>query len=380
MASAMNIALDSISAILLLLMLFDFGNHKECRYDYTHLLFDTMLCLNLALLFMDGGMWYLDGKRFGCARTLNFLVTDLYYFLEPIMTMVWCIYCRYIVDGARRPHWARLLILSIPTVFAAVLLIVNFYHPCVFTIDASNRYTRGPYMWLFVAITYGYLAYFFAVTIKTIRAQTGYSKTRPMKLLLIYPVFPTIGAIIQLSDYGVSLIWSASMVSLLIMYFERQHELITTDSLTGLSNRRRFEVYLDGMTGRTSRAGLLFLVMIDVDKFKQINDGFGHAVGDHALCDVADILKESFQRDDFIARIGGDEFCVVGERDSEVNIWRALSVLDAVQRDFNRRKSAPYSLFLSCGCAIFEKDGANTAKEMFEQADRRMYRQKASET
>ena len=219
MASATNIALDSISAILLLLMLFDFGNYKEYRYDYVHLLFGAMLCLNLALLFMDGWMWYLDGKRFGCARVLFFLVTDLYYFLEPIMTMVWCIYCRYIVDGTRHIRWTKLLILSIPTLFAAALLILNFYRPCIFTIDAQNHYARGPYMWMFIAIAYGYLAYFFAITLKAIRSQTGYSRTRPMKLLLIYPLLPTIGALIQLSDYGVTLIWSASMVSLLIMYF-----------------------------------------------------------------------------------------------------------------------------------------------------------------
>jgi diguanylate cyclase (GGDEF)-like protein len=85
-----------------------------------------------------------------------------------------------------------------------------------------------------------------------------------------------------------------------------------TDSLTGLSNRRSAMDQLQQIWSATTRSGMpLSLIILDIDHFKQINDTYGHAVGDIVLRETAEILRTSARRGDSISRIGGEEFLVI---------------------------------------------------------------------
>jgi len=85
-----------------------------------------------------------------------------------------------------------------------------------------------------------------------------------------------------------------------------------TDYLTGLLNRRAFDVEFAEQHDRARRSGLpLALAMFDLDHFKQINDRFGHASGDRALCDFAALLEHELRGGDTLARVGGEEFAVI---------------------------------------------------------------------
>lgn len=95
-------------------------------------------------------------------------------------------------------------------------------------------------------------------------------------------------------------------------FLESARALALLDSLTDLPNRRYFLVRLEVEAQRARRSGRPYAVMfVDVDKFKQINDTYGHGVGDAALTTVADNLREWSRREDFVARYGGDEFAVL---------------------------------------------------------------------
>jgi diguanylate cyclase (GGDEF)-like protein/PAS domain S-box-containing protein len=84
-----------------------------------------------------------------------------------------------------------------------------------------------------------------------------------------------------------------------------------TDPLTGLLNRRGLDLEIEAIR-RGRRAGEMFAVLhIDLDRFKPVNDVFGHAAGDHLLREVAGILRASVRRGDLVARVGGDEFAVL---------------------------------------------------------------------
>jgi diguanylate cyclase (GGDEF)-like protein len=88
--------------------------------------------------------------------------------------------------------------------------------------------------------------------------------------------------------------------------------LATTDSLTGVSNRRYMQVRMEHELARVERYGDFFSgVLFDVDNFKGINDTYGHAKGDEVLVAITDILKRRARRADLIGRLGGDEFCAV---------------------------------------------------------------------
>lgn len=86
------------------------------------------------------------------------------------------------------------------------------------------------------------------------------------------------------------------------------HQQANSDSLTGVSNRRRFFAKMAGVLGQRLPISLM---MIDLDNFKRINDTYGHLVGDEVLRQFAQILKDNTRKTDLVARLGGEEFVVV---------------------------------------------------------------------
>ncbi len=91
-----------------------------------------------------------------------------------------------------------------------------------------------------------------------------------------------------------------------------------TDALTSLGNRRGLDVHLAELNTRLVSNQKLTLLHIDVDRFKAINDMFGHAAGDHVLVSISQILRNSTRKDEYVARVGGDEFVIVAiGRDSQ---------------------------------------------------------------
>ena len=97
-----------------------------------------------------------------------------------------------------------------------------------------------------------------------------------------------------------------------------QAELVETDPLTGLFNRRFFDVQCQHQIQRAVEYGLpLSCISLDIDHFKHINDCFGHAVGDKVLVEVADLLRQETRQSDLVCRRGGDEFCVLLAQSSE---------------------------------------------------------------
>ncbi|MGR7023487.1 putative bifunctional diguanylate cyclase/phosphodiesterase [Geodermatophilus sp. URMC 62] len=87
--------------------------------------------------------------------------------------------------------------------------------------------------------------------------------------------------------------------------------LAYTDSLTGLPNRARFMVALEGALDRATRGRRACVLLVDLDGFKSVNDVAGHDAGDRLLCEVADSLRAEAREGDLVARLGGDEFALV---------------------------------------------------------------------
>jgi diguanylate cyclase (GGDEF)-like protein len=113
-------------------------------------------------------------------------------------------------------------------------------------------------------------------------------------------------------------------------YLDTCEEQASTDHLTGLANRRRFERMLAREVARTARNGRPFcLITLDIDNFKQVNDNYGHEAGDEAIKSLARVLQEGTRGIDLAARIGGEEFAVIL---TETRIAAALEVAQRLRQ------------------------------------------------
>jgi diguanylate cyclase (GGDEF)-like protein len=162
----------------------------------------------------------------------------------------------------------------------------------------------------------------------------------------------------------------------------RNLELITTDELTGITNRRGF-LSIAGHTlalcRRVNRPATL--VMLDLDGFKEINDTLGHAAGDKLLRDFSRHLLEAFRDSDVVARLGGDEFCVLlsgtGEEDAARPLDHLRERLEAAARAASAGESP---IRFSAGAARYDPARHDTVDKLLADADRAMYEMKGSRT
>lgn len=162
---------------------------------------------------------------------------------------------------------------------------------------------------------------------------------------------------------------------------EALQRLAETDPLTWLFNRRHFDKRLEAEMNRALRAEqMLALLMIDVDKFKTINDRFGHRVGDQVLRGVAAAVKQAVRLYDVPSRYGGDEFAIIlPEADTEVasRVARRIFEKTELANMPGEMRDAGVSISLSIGIATFPRPLTDLAA-LVESADTAMYRAKAA--
>jgi diguanylate cyclase (GGDEF)-like protein len=154
---------------------------------------------------------------------------------------------------------------------------------------------------------------------------------------------------------------------------ERVRVLAQTDEMTGLTNRAHFHALLDAACARGERFGLLY---IDLDQFKPINDGFGHAAGNEVLCQFAERLRRLAPAGASVARLGGDEFAMMTPPGADQQALDALAaaILEAARARFNYL-GHDLSVSASIGVSLFPLHGADTAA-LLHAADAAMYQSK----
>lgn len=155
--------------------------------------------------------------------------------------------------------------------------------------------------------------------------------------------------------------------------------MATVDELTGLSNRCGFLSIAShslALCHRDHRAAML--LYFDLDGFKQINDSLGHAMGDAAIRDFAEILLESFRDSDVVARLGRDEFCALLTGADEQGIAAPVRRLEAAVAARNAEPGRAYRLAYSMGAVVYSRREHHSIADLLADADRCMYEQKRS--
>ena len=194
------------------------------------------------------------------------------------------------------------------------------------------------------------------------------------------------GQIIDIEIYGAPILYNkkpAAVGTILDIsqrkFMERELKALSiTDTLTGLYNRRGFIALAEQQFKQTTRKkDGLTLVFADLDDLKQINDHFGHAAGDKALVEVAEVFQEVFRKMDIIGRVGGDEFAILAPETSREYSDTINNRLQAQLAIHNARTGRNYNISVSVGMVYCDPEKLCSLEELMSRADSLMYEQKA---
>jgi len=161
-------------------------------------------------------------------------------------------------------------------------------------------------------------------------------------------------------------------------YHEEIYRLTIIDALTGIHNKRYLLEFLDRELARSARYHRpLSLVMLDIDRFKLINDELGHLAGDFTLRELVSLVKEAIRKEELFARYGGEEFIVVlPETNREGALQMAERLRQLVEGHNFKYEERHYKITISLGLVATEGEETLTPNDLIKQADEKLYQAK----
>ena len=266
----------------------------------------------------------------------------------------------------------------IPAMINTIILLILFLVFPGTVIDEKINVTIVYYIvFLFVPIFYIVIS-----CIRTfIRAfrRENYAVRGQYILCGVYPVMISVFGVVQTLWFSAPIFCFATTLMLLYVYIVSLHDQVSIDDLTHLNNRTQLKKYIVGESGKPGGdKANRYILMIDLNKFKEINDQFGHVEGDYALKRAADALRSACSKNDlktFIARYGGDEFIIVTKTDDENQVKSLCSGIKSEMIRLNGEAGAKYDLTASIGYSCYCGDVLAFQKALA-QADEALYEDK----
>lgn len=363
----------NISTIVLMLILFVTTGKAFSATSYDRKLFRSMLIINLVFCVSDIFTFLFDGVPGVISNAIVQISNIVHIEAVVVQGYAWFIYIFSAVGKPRNRRQA--LLWAIPMILSCVFIALNPLTSWNFTVDDNNVYSRNWGVLFQWAMSWFYIVGGTIRVIVAIVKAPNSVKRRSYYIFVIFIIFPALSSILQILFYGLSLSQVGIALGLIMIYTVLTGYEISSDKLTGLNNRTGMENYVSNLLDNSHKYNLCVVTM-DLNDFKQVNDKFGHAVGDEALRDAADILKKTCEKIDeriFICRFGGDEYMFIG-RDLPKDISDSLiqRLLDE-QKVFNENGNRNYKVDFSAGMAEGECSTYSDFQKLVKQSDERMY-------
>lgn len=307
------------------------------------------------------------------------LINAAYFIMLCCTSFFWFVFAEYMFRRKMPQNKIAHLLLCLPFAALSTLLAVNVPTGCLFTFE-GNKQIRGDWYYLQHILSLSYLllsAAVYAARRFSKHNSRYYLKKDEDKIFVCFAVPPFICVILQIFFQELPIISVAPVIAFLITYANVIKLQITLDPLTGINNRRELLKALTSKCRNVKKENNLYLLFIDIDNFKQMNDVYGHTEGDRALQAVADSLSKICRTwGGTCARYGGDEFVVIQELTANRNVVDLCKKIDSAVSKRGEKAGLSCPVKVSVGYAEFNKDAA-TAQELINFADEQMYRKKA---
>ena len=365
----MNLSFSVLTANIISILLIGtlyLANRQKAEYDRDmRLLQQMMVTIGIANI-SDCCVYYLAGSSNIVIKVLVFLSGSGLFLGNVMIGYLWAKFIMVHMDipfsDIRRNIYRTIGLVAI------VLLVINIFYPLVFSVS-DGRYQRGFAYIIFLIFAAFYILDSLFLYVKRVK-KNGSLKLFPVHIFLI-PVI--LGVVIQAFFVEIAITWTSIAISVAGIMTALKNEIIFTDCLTGLYNR----VYLEFLHKRACNKKDCWVsgIMIDLNGFKQINDNYGHAEGDLALCIVADLLRKSFSEYGVVTRYAGDEFVIMLNTTDDQLIQK---IIKSAKKNFvteNEKNDKPYQLSASMGYAITNLSN-ETIDDFMNRIDEQMYQDK----
>ena len=297
----------------------------------------------------------------------------LYLFMSAT-TYFWLGYVMAVEHSPNRNRPLNHFAILFPFVISTIAIIVTYsINPYLF-IDEEIK-LQPLYDIMLIIVPCIYIVAVIVHVLKKLRSdKSRYGKHKHLYIGFL-PLMVAIGGIIQLVlNEHMPVFCYASTILMLIFYIQFMENQISIDPLTKLNNRRQLLQYASAIEGSHREHDNLFVVMIDVDKFKAINDTYGHAEGDNALIIIADSLKKvlgKYEGLGFLGRYGGDEFIIIVNA-SEAELNKLIVKIRNNIEDGCKLHETPYTLSIGIGYDRLEQSD-DTVQSCIQRADKKLY-------
>lgn len=365
----MNLSFSVLTANIISILLIGtlyLANRQKVEYDRDmRLLQQMMVTIGIANI-SDCCVYYLAGSSNIVIKVLVFLSGSGLFLGNVMIGYLWAkfimVHMNIPFSDIRRNIYRTIGLISI------VLLVINIFYPLVFSVS-DGRYQRGFTYIIFLIFAAFYILDSLYLYVKRVK-KNGSLKLFPVHIFLI-PVI--LGVVIQAFFVEIAITWTSIAISVAGIMTALKNEIIFTDCLTGLYNR----VYLEFLHKRACNKKDCWVsgIMIDLNGFKQINDNYGHAEGDLALCIVADLLLKSFSEYGVVTRYAGDEFVIMLNTTDDQLIQK---IIKSAKKNFvteNEKNDKLYQLSASMGYAITNLSN-ETIDDFMNRIDEQMYQDK----
>ncbi len=359
--------INFFSALLLIVLYFTMKLRNE-TYSTSSRLFFKLLWMVTILLMLEVLSWLYDGRP-GYYH-LNYFLNWIFALSTSVVPCLWACYIDYHMFESFERLRARWFYIY-PFVLNALLLGINFYKPIIFSVSAQNVYGREPGMLIMALINLSVFVYISSVAYK----ERKRIQKEVVWVILLYVLMPVVVAFLQTALFGVFILWPTMAVTVVLTYIFLETVSTSRDYLTGLLTRSRVDGYLEYLINHDKP---FLIVMIDLDKFKQINDTYGHLEGDQALKQFAGVLRRAFVGERLIGRYAGDEFIVILEKHTRVQMQVCMQDIREEMKTLYADGSLKFEVSFSYGYYERELKTPVTYTEVVGCADESMYLQKKS--
>ncbi len=333
------------------------------------------------IIFMLAGLTGLitENTHIIYSRGIDYISNIISLTCLDLSSFYWFIYVQLCVNKDFMKTKRR-VITYIPMFIVAFLCISSPLTGWAFYINNANEYMRGP-MFMFVSVTP--LVYDVASSVTAY--YRGFHEKQSLKKRRYFNYgsfiyFPLIASILQIWLSGMPILAPAVATAYYIVFVSGQKDMIYNDSLTGLNNRRRAMMYIEEKMPETSPENPFTVFIIDGNKFKMINDTYGHIEGDSAIVCIGQAVEQiSSENRLFCARYGGDEFLMLKSGQCPFDIADIENALNERLRQICIDQEKPYPLSVAVG--FYTSFNSNETSDMIiEMADEKLYEAKANRT